>query len=113
MVHPGVRIIHLQGRTRRGVRVRAKIEQAISRFAYFRKHHPGQHVALRLLSPLKSLLETGAWGIATVASLGLWGRARRRLSESAAVLGWQLLFCPRRLGLDRRAPARGADLQHV
>jgi hypothetical protein len=113
MVHPGVRVIHLQGRTRRAVRVRAKIEQARSRFAYFRKHHPAQYVALRLLSPLKSLLETVAWSGITLVTLGLWERARRRLSESAAVLVWQLLLCPRRLGLDRRKAAPLAEVQHV
>src|SRR5262245_23647842 len=51
MVHPGVRIVHLQGRTRRSVRVRAKIEQARSRFTYFRKHRPAAHVVLRVLLP--------------------------------------------------------------
>ncbi|HEY3226328.1 MAG TPA: glycosyltransferase family 2 protein [Planctomycetota bacterium] len=113
MVHPGVRIVHLQGRTRRGVRVRAKIEQARSRFAYFRKHHPVRHIALRILAPLKSLFESVAWGAATLATLGLWESARRRLSESLAVLGWQILLCPRRLGLDRRASGRPAEMQHV
>jgi len=102
MVHPGVQIVHLQGRTRRGVRVRAKIEQARSRFAYFRKHHPVQHVALRILSPVKSLLESAVWGAVTLVTFGLWERPRRRFSESLAVLGWQILLCPRRLGLDRR-----------
>jgi len=106
LVHPGVTIVHLQGRTRRAVRVRAKIEQARSRFAYFRKHRPMAHLALRLLLPVKNLLETIVWLAATVVTLGLWGRARGRLAESAAVLGWQLLLCPRRLGLDRRASGR-------
>ncbi|HKS15954.1 MAG TPA: glycosyltransferase family 2 protein, partial [Planctomycetota bacterium] len=40
MVQPGVTITHLQGRTRSAARVRARIEQARSRFAYFRKHRP-------------------------------------------------------------------------
>jgi N-acetylglucosaminyl-diphospho-decaprenol L-rhamnosyltransferase len=102
MVQPAVSIIHLQGRTRRAVRVRARIEQARSRFAYFRKHRPASHVALRILYPVKCLLETLAWGLATLLTLGLWSRARGRLAEAAAVLAWQLVLCPRRLGLDRR-----------
>ena len=102
MVQPAVSIVHLQGRTRRAVRVRARIEQARSRFAYFRKHRPAAHVALRILYPVKCLLETLAWGLATLLTLGLWSRARGRLAEAAAVLGWQLVLCPRRLGLDRR-----------
>lgn len=106
MVDPAVRIVHLQGRTRRAVRVRAKIEQARSRFAYFRKHRPAAHVVLRLLLPVKALFETIVWGVATLATLGLWGRARGRFAESAAVLGWQLLLCPPTMGLDRRPHGR-------
>lgn len=113
MVVPAVRIIHLQGRTRRSVRVRARIEQARSRFAYFRKHRPAAHLALRVLLPLKSLLETVAWGAATVATFGLWSRARGRLAEAAAVLAWQLLLCPRRLGLDRRASSPASEASHA
>ncbi len=113
MVQPGVRIVHLQGRTRRSVRVRARIEQARSRFAYFRKHRPAAHVALRILYPVKCLLETLFWGAMAAANFGLWPRARARLAESAAVLGWQLLLCPRRLGLDRRATLPAAEATHV
>jgi N-acetylglucosaminyl-diphospho-decaprenol L-rhamnosyltransferase len=106
MVHPSVSITHLQGRTRSRVRVRARIEQARSRFAYFRKHRPAAHVALRILYPLKCLVETIAWGVAVVLTLGIWPRARGRFAEAGAVLGWQLVGCPRRLGLDRRATLR-------
>jgi N-acetylglucosaminyl-diphospho-decaprenol L-rhamnosyltransferase len=113
MVVPAVRIIHLQGRTRRAVRVRARIEQARSRFAYFRKHRPAAYLALRILLPLKALLETVAWSAATLATLGFWSRARGRLAEAAAVLGWQLLLCPRRLGLDRRAGSPAPEASHA
>jgi GT2 family glycosyltransferase len=113
MVHPGISIVHLQGRTRRSVRVRAKIEQARSRFTYFRKHHPRSSVALRFLFPIKALVESVAWGGAAALTLGLWGKARGRLAESAAVLGWQLAGCPRGMGLDRRKPARAAEKKHA
>lgn len=106
MVLPSVRVVHLQGRTRQSVRVRAKIEQARSRFAYFRKHRPWSHLLLRILSPFKSLLETVAWGVVTLLTVGLWGLARARFAESAAVLGWQLVLCPPRMGLDRRPHGR-------
>jgi len=102
VLHPGVRITHLQGRTRERMRVRARIEHARSLFAYFRKHHPAQHAILRVVYPVKSLVATVAWGVATVVTLGLWARARRRAAEAAAVLAWQILLCPRGLGL---APA--------
>ncbi len=103
VLDPRVAVVHLQGRTRQRVRVRAKIEQARSRFAYFRKNHPGQHVVLRIIQPLKSLLETVAWLVPTLLTLGLWKSARVRLAESAAVLGWQLLGCPGWLGLSGAA----------
>jgi len=108
-----VSIVHLQGRTRQSVRVRAKIEQARSRFAYFRKHRPWAHLVLRIVFLPKTLVETLVWGIATLMTVGLWGRARLRLVESAAVLVWQLLGCPRRMGLDRRAPGAMPKASHA
>ncbi len=97
--HPAVHVVHLQGRTRERMRVRAKVEHARSLFAYFRKHHPVQHALLRAAYPVKSLLETAAFGAAVALTLGLWGPARRRAAESAVVLAWQLLLCPRAMGL--------------
>ncbi len=102
VVHPGVRVVHLQGRTRERMRVRAKVEHARSLFAYFRKHHPVQGALLRALYPVKSLLETVLFGLSTALTLGLWPRARRRTAEAAAVLAWQLLLCPRGMGLAPR-----------
>ena len=113
MVLPSVSIVHLQGRTRQSVRVRAKIEQARSRFAYFRKHRPWAHLALRIVFLPKTLVETLVWGVATLMTVGLWGRARLRLVESAAVLGWQLMGCPRRMGLDRRPPGAMPKASHA
>lgn len=105
VVHPGVRVMHLQGRTRERMRVRARIEHARSLFAYFRKHHPAQHAVLRALYPMKSLVEAVLWVAMTALTLGLWPRARRRAVEAAAVLAWQVLLCPRGLGLAPRARA--------
>jgi hypothetical protein len=85
------------------MRVRARIEHVRSLFAYFRKHHPVQHAVLRVLYPVKSLIGTAVWGVATVLTLGLWTRARRRAAEAGAVFGWQVLLCPRGLGLAPRA----------
>jgi hypothetical protein len=48
-----------------------------------------------------------------VLTLGLWNRARGRLAESAAVLGWQLIGCPRRLGLDRRVMSATPEAGHA
>ncbi|MBI2933400.1 MAG: glycosyltransferase family 2 protein [Planctomycetes bacterium] len=99
VVHPGVQVVHLQGRTRARVRLRARVEHARSLFAYFRKHHFAQYVLLRFLYPLKSLLESTVFGLLTTLSLGLWPRARRRAAEALVVLAWQLLLCPRGMGL--------------
>lgn len=112
MLHPGIRVVHFQGQTRRQVRIRAKVEQARSRFAYFRKHHPVQHVLLRILYPVRSLLETWVWFWAAALTLGLWPRARARLAESAAVLLWLALMCPRGLGLSRVAPGDRKAIPH-
>jgi len=113
MVLPSVKITHLQGQTRRAARVRAKIEQARSRFAYFKKHRPVGHVVLRIVYPVKGLVETIVWAAALVLAVGAWPRARGRLAESAAVLGWQLLLCPRRLGLDRRVAPPTTEAGHA
>jgi GT2 family glycosyltransferase len=102
VIHPAVRVVHLQGRTRERMRVRARVEHVRSLFAYFRKHHPVQHAFVRLLYPVKSLAETILFGLATVVTFGLWPRARGRAGEAAAVFVWQMLLCPRGMGLAPR-----------
>ncbi|MBI4563250.1 MAG: glycosyltransferase family 2 protein [Planctomycetes bacterium] len=103
--HPAIRVVHLQGRTRHNVRIPAKIEQARSRFLYFRRHHPVQYAILRAVYPFKSFLESVGWLAAAVATLGLWRPARMKLAESAVVWAWQMMGCPRGWGLSGSAPA--------
>ncbi len=91
---PGAKVVHLQGRTRDKVRFRARIEYTRSLFTFFRKNRPVANAFVRLLFPLKSLLET-VFGLLGLVS----ARGRRRWAETAALLGWQLCGCPRRFGL--------------
>ena len=80
-------MVHLQGKTRGQVRVRGRIEYTRSYFAYFRKNRPASSPVLRLLFPLKSLLE---FLVQTPAVF--LPKVRRRWVETASVLGWQLFW---------------------
>jgi len=91
---PGSKVVHLQGKTRDQVRVRGRIEYTRSLFTYFRKNRPGSSFLLRLLFPVKTLIEF------LFQTLGLFlPKVRRRWVETAAVLGWQLCGAPRSWGL--------------
>lgn len=91
---PGSRVVHLQGKTRDKVRVRGRIEYTRSFFAYFRKNRPASSALLRLLFPVKNLIEF------VFQTLGLFlPKVRRRWVETASVLGWQLCGAPRSWGL--------------
>jgi len=96
---PAARVVHLQGRSRARVAVRARIEYVRSLFTFFRKHRGTSYPVLRVLYPGKNLAEIGGLTLANVVTFGLLPRTRRRWLETAAVLGWQMLLCPRRLGL--------------
>lgn len=96
---PAARVVHLQGRSRVQVAVRARIEYVRSLFTFFRKHRPAGYFVLRLLYPWKNLFELAGLTLANLATLFLLARSRRRWVETAAVLGWQLLLCPRGVGL--------------
>ncbi len=91
---PGSTVVHLQGKTRDQVRVRGRIEYTRSLFTYFRKNRPGSSLLLRLLFPVKNLIEV------LFQTLGLFlPKVRRRWVETAALLGWQLCGAPRSWGL--------------
>lgn len=96
---PGARVIHLQGRAKAPVWVRAHVEYVRSLFTFFRKHRPGAYPLLRLLYPAKSLVEVVTLGIVNVLTMFLGARKRRRWLAACALLAWQLLLCPRGFGL--------------
>lgn len=103
MFVPSANVVHLQGKTRDQVRVRAKIEYTRSFFTFFRKQRPVSSPVLRALYPVRSLLEF------VVQTLSLFlPRVRRRWVETASVLGWQLCFCPRSWGL-----SMGVDPKYI
>lgn len=91
---PSASVVHLQGRSRDKVRFRAKVEYTRSLFTFLRKHRPVGNFWVRVLHPIKSLLEFvfGLFGLFTA-------KGRRRWAENGAVLGWQLCGCPRSFGL--------------
>jgi len=91
---PSSTVVHLQGRTRDKVRVKGRIEYTRSFFRYFRKNKPLSSPLLRLLFPVKTLIEF------VFQTLGVFlPQVRRRWVETASVLGWQLCFAPRSWGL--------------
>jgi GT2 family glycosyltransferase/tRNA A-37 threonylcarbamoyl transferase component Bud32 len=91
---PSSTVVHLQGKSRDKVRVRGRIEYTRSLFRYFRKNRPLSSPILRLLFPVKTLIEL------LVQTLGLFlPKVRRRWVETASLLGWQLCFAPRGWGL--------------
>jgi GT2 family glycosyltransferase/tRNA A-37 threonylcarbamoyl transferase component Bud32 len=92
---PEARVTHLQGRSREQVATRARMEYVRSLFTFFRKNRRGSYRALRLIHPVKNLLETLFLAVGTPFS----GKVRRRWAETAALLGWQLAFCPPDWGL--------------
>jgi GT2 family glycosyltransferase/tRNA A-37 threonylcarbamoyl transferase component Bud32 len=103
---PSSKVVHLQGKTRDRARVRGRIEYTRSYFTYFRKNRPASSPVLRLLYPVKNLLEF----VFQTLTLFLPG-VRRRWIETASVLGWQLCFCPRGWGLSRAIDTKVVTLR--
>lgn len=91
---PSSKVVHLQGKTRDKARVKGRIEYTRSFFRYFRKNHGAAYPLLRALYPVKNLVEFVFQTLAVILP-----KVRRRWIETAAVLGWQLCFCPRGWGL--------------
>lgn len=100
---PAAKVVHLQGRARDKVRIRARIEYTRSLFTYFRKNKPKSTPVLRALFPVKNLLEF------VVQTLCILGRGvPQRWVETAALIGWQFGACPRKWGL-----SMGAEVRHL
>ncbi|HXG61113.1 MAG TPA: glycosyltransferase [Planctomycetota bacterium] len=103
---PSARVVHLQGRTRDRVRIRARIEYTRSLFTFFRKNRPAAYPVLRALFPVRTLFELLGQ------TLTLWAPGvPQRWIETAAVLGWQLCGGPRGWGLSGEAEPRTATLR--
>ena len=99
VLHPEAKIIHHQGQTVNRAHVRKRIEYTRSLFLYFKKNHPALSPWLRLLFPVKNVLEVLFSVLAAILTLGLSKRARRRLVEKWGTLAWQLRGCPLDAGL--------------
>ncbi len=100
---PQAKVLHLQGRARDQVRIRARIEYTRSLFTFFRKNRPGSSALLRVLFPFKNLVEF----LLQTLTIFLKGVPQRWV-ETAAVLAWQIGACPRSWGL-----SKGADVRHL
>lgn len=96
---PSARVVHLQGKLRAKVAVRAKVEYVRSLFTFFRKHRPGSYVLVRILYPFKNLFELTFLTLGNALTLFLVPRMRKRFVETVVLLAWQSLFCPRGFGL--------------
>lgn len=102
MLVPAARVRHHSGATKALLPARAEVEYVRSLFTYFRKNAPrSTYLALRVLYPPKTLVNLAAALVTSVATLFLWGRARRRAATYAYLLGWQVLGCPVSMGLPR------------
>jgi len=100
---PTVRVVHLQGKSKSHVWIRAKVEYARSQFTYFRKHRPRSYPLLRIFYPFRMAFEVLGLTVWNVLTLGLARRSRKRLACAWIILIWQLLLCPRAFGLSGRA----------
>jgi GT2 family glycosyltransferase len=101
VVHiPGVSIYHLQGRTAEKVNVRARIEYFRSRYLYFLKHHGEKPVKiLKYGLVMKTSVNLVANTLATVASLWLSTRSRRKVNLYWSILRWHIRGCPSSEGI--------------
>jgi GT2 family glycosyltransferase len=98
---PEARVVHLQGRSKQKVAVRARIEYVRSLFTYFRKYHPFSYWVVRILYPCKNITEVIGLTLGNLFTLFSVPRLRSEGRELLAVLVWQLLFCPKSMGLSR------------
>ncbi len=104
VVHlPGVRLIHLQGKSKDVAPAAVRIEYLRSLFRWFRKNRgAAAWLAVRITRLLRSKIDLASALIACAATGFLVPRLRARLRTVAAMLGWQLLLCPETMGLQSR-----------
>ncbi len=97
---PEAKIIHLQGQSAKKHPWRSRVEFYRSRYRFFRKNY-GFFSYLILLVGLniRILLELLFTGLVVLLSLGFWRDGRKRFSRYAALLGWHLMGCPKKMGL--------------
>lgn len=96
---PIARVVHLQGKSAEKVQARARIEYFRSRYTYFRKHHgPLANIVLRLLIPVRVLINTAANGILSLFGLAA-SRSSQRFRVYRSILRWHLAGCPADAGL--------------
>ncbi|KAF0243740.1 MAG: hypothetical protein FD180_3102 [Planctomycetota bacterium] len=101
VVHvPSSRVVHLQGKSKARRPVLARIEYLRSLFVYFRKNSGATAwLVLHAARFLKSAVNALFCGIGMILTLGLVPSLRRRCAIHAGLFGWQLLGCPRSIGL--------------
>lgn len=99
--HPGVQVVHHQGGSARRYDTRKSIEYLRSLFLYFHKSQRGKWLVLRVLYPVKNLLEVAFSGLGVLLSAGFSAKALRRFQKKGATLWWQIRGYPEGAGLRR------------
>lgn len=101
VVHvPAAKVVHLQGKSKARRPVLARIEYLRSLFIYFRKNSgAAAWLVLHAARLLKSAVNALFSSLFMILTLGLVPSLRRRAAIHAGLLGWQLLGCPRSVGL--------------
>ena len=102
-VVPAARVYHLQGETKKQDLIPAKIEYLNSLYKFFSKHKPPlSYSILRILKPLKIMLEFLMTFIALIATAGLIKKVRKKTLVYFNLALWHLLLCPERMTLKYR-----------
>ena len=101
---PTICIYHKQGQSLTApLKIRGRIEYAISRYRYFRKHYsPGTQMILRIGLIVKLVIELISNLLFGLLSLYLVQSVRKRLKILSMLLYWHLRGCPPDWGLSNK-----------
>lgn len=104
-------ITHRQGETAKKYAASSRIEFQRSKLVYFRKHsQPWQFVLMCAVFPVKALINALGAILVCLATLFVLPVARHRARQSAGVLAWYAMLCPKSWGLPDKC-ARSANTE--
>ncbi len=100
---PQLKMYHLGGGgTKKKVMAETTIEYYRSLYRFFKKNRGTmEYWLLRLLKPLKALVNLSLWGLGLIFTLSLHERTRAKFFTYLRVLGWHLMGCPEGWGLKK------------
>lgn len=97
---PGVKILHLQGRSAKKYPNRSKVEFYRSRYYFFKKNYGfGTCLILTIGLIIKILIGWLTCAIASLFTLFLNKNTRKRFVRYNILLFWHILGCPKKMGL--------------